>query len=236
MLEDIVSSAIVFHKKLNPKIWRKGKLDTIVRYKLLLTAKKFIEHIDIDKLNLLDITLSGSNAGYTYSRASDLDLHLIVKFDPDRRLLLRQLYDTKKNQFNFTYDINIKGIDVELYVQDSEQAHTSAGIYSVLDDKWIKIPENVEDTVNRLGVKEKYKNYIGKIRVALRSTQVEPVKKVLDDIKNMRVHGLSTNGELGVDNVTFKVLRAKGHIEKLRNHISKLEADNLSLETQHEDL
>jgi hypothetical protein len=236
MHEDLVSSAVIFHKRLNPKIWRKGKLDPMVRYKLLEIAKKFIEYIGLNSLSLKDITLSGSNAGYTYSRASDLDLHLIVNFDPQRKTLMRQFFDAKKNQFNFTYNINIKGVSVELYVQDTEQLHTSAGIYSILDDRWLKVPSNVSDTVDRLEVKNKYKHYAGQIRLALRSNNLKNVKAVFDDIKNMRKHGLETGGELGVENVTFKVLRAKGQIEKLRNHISTLEAGAMSLETHDEDL
>jgi len=236
MHEDLVSSAVIFHKRLNPKIWRKGKLDPMVRYKLLEIAKKFIEYIGLNSLSLKDITLSGSNAGYTYSRASDLDLHLIVNFDPKRKTLMRQFFDAKKNQFNFTYNINIKGVSVELYVQDTEQLHTSAGIYSILDDRWLKVPSNVSDTVDRVEVKNKYKHYAGQIRLALRSNNLKNVKAVFDDIKNMRKHGLETGGELGVENVTFKVLRAKGQIEKLRNHISTLEAGAMSLETHDEDL
>jgi len=236
MQEDLVSTAVIFHKRLNPKIWRKGKLDPMVRYKLLQIAHNFVDYIGLNNLGLKDVTLSGSNAGYTYSRASDLDLHLIVSFDPKRKTLMRQFFDAKKNQFNFTYDIHIKGISVELYVQDTEQAHTSAGIYSVLDNRWLKAPSPLQDTVDRADVKDKYKHYVGKIRVALRSDDIQSVKNVFDDIKNMRKHGLETGGELGAENVTFKVLRAKGHIEKLRNHISTLEAGALSLENQDEDL
>ena len=236
MHEDLVSTAVIFHKRLNPKLWRKGKLKPEVRYTLLKTAKNFIDFIDIDQLNLEDITISGSNAGYTYSRASDIDLHLIVKIDTSKESILRSLFDAKKNLYNFTYDIKIKNIDIELYVQGSEQPHTSAGIYSVLDDRWLKTPQAVRDNLNRRSVSEKYKHLKGKIRLAPRSNDINAVRNVYDDIKKMRQHGLSQNGELGVENVTFKVLRAKGLIEKLRNHISKLEAGSLSLETQYEDL
>lgn len=236
MHEDLVSTAVIFHKRLNPKLWTKGRLKPNIRYKLLKTASNFVDFIDIEKLNLQDITLSGSNAGYTYSRASDIDLHLIVKIDPDQAHILKPLFDAKKNLYNFTYDIKVKNIDVELYVQDSEQPHTSAGIYSVLDDRWLKTPQAVQDTLDRHSVNEKYKHLKSKIKLALRSNNIDDVRRVHDDIKKMRQHGLSQHGELGVENITFKVLRAKGLIEKLRNHISKLEAGSLSLETQYENL
>lgn len=235
MREDLVSTAVVFHKRLNPKIWTKGKLKPQVRYHLLEIAKHFINYIDVDPIGLKDITVSGSNASYTYSRNSDLDLHLIVKIPEDKKQLLKQLFDAKKNQYNFQHNITIKNIDVELYVQDEEQIHTSAGVYSVLDDKWLRIPEALTDTVNRDEVKEKYKQFRGKMRTALRSDNLEAVQKTSDDIRRLRQQGLEREGELSTENIVFKVLRAKGYLETLRNHISKLKADKLSLETNYEN-
>jgi hypothetical protein len=235
MHEDLVSTAVVFHKRLNPKLWTRGELKPVIRKRLLEIAKHFIDYIDIGRLGLTDITISGSNAGYTYSRNSDLDLHLIVKIPSDKERLLKQLFDAKKNQYNFQHDIKIKNIDVELYVQDQAQPHTSAGVYSVLDDRWLKVPESVEDTVDRTDVKQKYKQYRGKIRSALRSDNVEAVKKTSDDIKRLRQQGLERAGELSTENVVFKILRAKGYLEQLRNHISKLKADQLSLEKRYEN-
>jgi hypothetical protein len=233
--EDLVSTAIVFHQRLNPKLWTKGKLKPQVRFHLLEIAKHFVDYIEIDNLGLQDITISGSNAGYTYSRKSDIDLHLIVDIPQDKKQILKQLFDAKKNQYNFQHDITIRNIDVELYVQDAEQTHTSVGIYSVLDDKWIKVPDAVEDKVDRAQVKVKYKQYVGKVRTALRSNNLEAVQKTSDDIRNLRQQGLDKEGELGVENITFKVLRAKGYLEQLRNHISKLKAEKLSLENNNEN-
>ena len=233
--EDLVSTAIVFHQRLNPKLWTKGKLKPQVRFHLMEIAKHFVDYIEIDNLGLRDITISGSNAGYTYSRKSDIDLHLIVDIPQDKKQILKQLFDAKKNQYNFQHDITIRNIDVELYVQDAEQTHTSVGIYSVLDDKWLKVPDAVEDKVDRVQVKVKYKQYVGKVRTALRSNNLEAVQKTSDDIRNLRQQGLDQEGELGVENITFKVLRAKGYLEQLRNHISKLKAEKLSLENNNEN-
>jgi hypothetical protein len=89
--------------------------------------------------------------------------------------------------------------------------------------------------VDRAEVKVKYKQYVGKIRTALRSDNLEAVKQTSDDIKKLRQQGLDRDGELSVENITFKILRAKGFIEQLRNHISKLKADTLSLENNYEN-
>ena len=82
--EDLVSTAIVFHKRLNPKLWSKGQLKKDVRFHLLEIAQNFIDFIGIEPLGLQDITISGSNAGYTFSRNSDLDLHLVVNIPKER--------------------------------------------------------------------------------------------------------------------------------------------------------
>lgn len=236
MHEDLVSTAVIFHNRLNRKLWSKGKLRPEIRYSLLKIAHNFVHFIGLKSLGLQDITISGSNAGYTYSKASDIDLHLVVDIDEENKDSYKQLFDSKKNLYNFTYDLSIKNIDVEVYVQDSEQPHTSAGIYSVLDNRWLKTPQAVHDNLDRQLVREKYKHFKGKINLALHSNDINAVQNVYLDIRKMRQHGLSQTGELGVENVTFKILRAKGLIEKLRNHISKLEARSLSLEMNDENI
>jgi len=55
--------------------------------------------------------------------------------------LVKTLYDMKKKKFNDTHDISFYGINIELYVQDINSSCVSNGIYSVLDNKWIKEPK-----------------------------------------------------------------------------------------------
>jgi len=221
--EDLVSTAIVFHKRLNPKLWSKGQLKKDVRFHLLEIAQNFIDFIGIEPL------------GYTFSRNSDLDLHLVVNIPKERERLMKQLFDAKKNQYNFQHSIKLKGIHTEVYVQDAQQVHHSVGVYSVLDDKWLKIPERKEDTVDRAEVKVKYKHFVGSIRAALRSDNLQASLQVMENIKRLRQQGLDREGELSVENITFKVLRSKGYIDRLREHISILKANKLSLETNNEN-
>jgi hypothetical protein len=146
--------SVPYQETLNPFLWANNQLKTEIRYQLMLIARNFIEFLKVQSLHLKDITISGSNASYGYSEFSDIDLHLIVDI-PSDKLELIELYDAKKNQFNFTYDIKVKGIDVELYVQDSKQHHESAGIYSVINDKWIKEPKHQPPRVSEQEVNEK---------------------------------------------------------------------------------
>jgi hypothetical protein len=48
---------------------------------------------------------------------------------------LAQPSDETAALFNDTHDITIKNYEVELYIQDAEEEHTSTGVYSVLNDE-----------------------------------------------------------------------------------------------------
>ncbi len=235
MLVNELAQIAPYHEELNPLLWDKdNNLKLEVRYKLLAIAKHFIDFLDIgDQLQLKDITISGSNASYGYSETSDIDLHLIADI-PKEHPELSELFDAKKNQYNFNYDITIHNIDVELYVQDAAQEHVSAGIYSVLDDQWLSEPTWNKPNINDREVRAKARNYSSKINQALKSTNLDQVNKVLDDIKKLRKDGLDRAGEYSVENLAFKLLRAKGKMDRLRKHKSKLESELLSLENQYE--
>ena len=220
--------AVPYHDMLNPELWEDNHLKTEVRYKLMLIAKHFAQFLKVENLNLKDITISGSNASYGYSEYSDIDLHLVVDMDPERV----ELYTAKKNEYNSKYDIKIKDIDVELYVQDATQKHFSAGIYSVLNDIWISEPKHQAPKVTEQEVKSKARNYAGKINTALRSNDLQVAIDTMEDIYKLRKAGLETGGEQSVENLAFKLLRSRGQIQKLRNFIDKLQSSELSLKEQ----
>jgi hypothetical protein len=94
-----------FHKELNPELWKNNQLDREVRYKLLQIAQAFIQYINIDDLDLEDITISGSNCSFNYTPQSDIDLHLVVDSSSRCWPHLQELYMAKKSLFNDNHDI-----------------------------------------------------------------------------------------------------------------------------------
>jgi hypothetical protein len=48
----------------------------------------------------------------------------------------------------------------------------------------------------------------------------------------MRKAGLQTGGEFSPENLTFKLLRAEGDLSDLKDHMSRLKAQEFSLEEQ----
>lgn len=224
-------STVYYHDQLNPVLWENGNLNTEIRYKLLAIAYHFAKFLNVPKLNLRDITISGSNAAYGYSDQSDIDLHLVVEM-PSNQPELGELYTAKKNQFNFTYNIKVKGIDVELYVQNVQEKHHSAGIYSILHDKWISKPKHQPPNIEDKEVKSKARNYSAKINAAMRSNDLNTCKDTMADIRRLRKAGLEAGGEYSVENLAFKLLRARGKIDKFVRFINKLQSAELSLKEQ----
>ena len=142
-----LNEKLVIHNTLNRKLFSEDdKLYDIVRDKLLSIVEKFIEYSELD-INVADIQLVGSNASYNYSEDSDLDVHIISNFDliDAPKELLQSLYNAKKTQFNDKFNIKIRGINVEMYVQDVNDGIQSNGIYSVLNNEWIKFPRHIKN-------------------------------------------------------------------------------------------
>ena len=222
--------AIAHNDTLNTKLWEGNRLIPEIRLQLLKIARHFADFLKVEKLNLKDITISGSNASYGYNDSSDLDLHLVAVVDPEQA----ELYDAKKNVYNAKYSIKIKGIDVELYVQDYKQKHYSSGIYSVLKDQWISEPTTGTPQVSHAEVKSKARNYAGRINQALRSNDLNTARETMSNIRRLRQAGLEAGGEYSVENLAFKLLRARGQIDKLVKHINKLEGASLSIKEKYE--
>jgi hypothetical protein len=216
------------HHELNPILWDHNHLRKEVRLKLLEIARHFAMYLDVPVLHLKDVTLSGSSAGYNYSDYSDIDLHLVVTKTNGND----ELFTAKKNLYNNEHNLAIANIPVELYVQPADQKHHSAGIYSVLDDHWINEPVHEEPTIDPKDIKSKARNYASKINSAMRSGNAERCQATMDDLKRLRKAGLESGGEQSVENLAFKLLRARGQIDKLRKYITKLTSDKLSLGEQ----
>jgi hypothetical protein len=226
-----LTDAIKFRDRLNPIIFDNEKMDESVREQLLEIADDFIEHLGIGKLDVKDITLSGSNAAYTYTPHSDIDLHILVdigKLKNDD--IYRELFNSKKIVYNDTHDIKIGGYDVELYVQDTAEPVKSLGEYSVLRDKWIKFPSKRIANFDEAATREKFIKLVQLAQMAIDSRDVSKVENLLYSIKKYRQSGLDRHGEFGPENLAYKALRSRGIVDQLYKHRDTLHSIQLSLD------
>lgn len=118
---DDLDEDIEKHDTLNPLLFDDDELKPEVKKAIENIADRFIDDLLEDgiKFKLKDIVLVGSNVSYNYTKDSDLDIHLIADSSeldcPDD--LYPLLYSAYRSIFNKTYDITIKGIPVELYIE-----------------------------------------------------------------------------------------------------------------------
>ena len=224
-----LDDAVKFNDHLNPRLWDSTEhLRPEVKAQLLLIAEDFREFLGVTDLDLQDITVSGSNAAYTYTPNSDIDLHLVVKM-PDNEVY-RELFDAKKFQYNEQHNITIGGYDVELYVQDADQPHISQGIYSVLNDDWIQVPRRVKSVVDDTSTESKFKTIGLQIERAIKSGSLQRMTRMAEKIKRMRQTGLEQHGEFGPENLAFKMLRSQGKIKQLYDARNVAKDQELSLD------
>jgi hypothetical protein len=225
-----LGDAIHFHNELNQAIFDGDTMNPEVREQLLVIAEDFMEHLGVSNIDVKDVTLSGSNAAYTYTRHSDIDLHILVDMgtfkDND---VYRELFDAKKTIYNDKHNIKIHDYDVELYVQDTNQPVISLGEYSVLNDRWIRLPRKRKSELDQTAAKLKFEKIYKSADYALKSNNMEKIEHVIKTIKKYRQAGLDLNGEFGPENLAFKALRTKGIIKKLYARLQKLHSDRLSI-------
>jgi hypothetical protein len=225
-----LSDAVKFHDTLNPVLFDDDHMDPAVRQQLLEIAQDFIEHLGISKLEVNDIRISGSNAAYTYTQHSDIDLHIIVDIGAlDNDEVYRELFTAKKTVYNDSHDITVRGYDVELYVEDSKQPVKSLGEYSVLKNKWIKHPVKRRANFDEVSTRSKFTKLVQLAQLALESSDLDKIQLLLDTIKKYRMAGLEENGEFGPENLAYKALRTRGIVDKLYKHRDNLHDRNLSL-------
>jgi len=234
-----ITEALEVHETLNNKIFDGEILRADVRNALYNIANTFIEDIKQNNIpiEVVDIWLVGSNASYNYSDHSDVDLHIIVDTDNfDCTGLLNIVYNYVKSDFNKNHDITVKGIPVEVYIEDQNASAITNGIYSIVEDAWIKYPEKIDNIPEFNPEKsETYSNVKEWVLTALQSGDLSDVQDAINRLYLLRKSSLATDGEFGEGNLVFKEFRNDGSLEKLKERKRELVDKELTLEQLKEE-
>ena len=229
-----IEDAINFHDELNPLLFDEhNKLKPNIKSQLDTIVDDFIEYMGIPDLAVEDVIITGSNVAFTYTPHSDIDLHLLVDFSalPESDVY-KELFNAKKSLYNDTYEITIRDIPVELYVQDTAQAHTSLGEYSLYQDKFTRIPRKTRANLDEISTEHKFERLEQLALQGLKSEDIDKVNEVLSIIKRYRQAGLDNKGEFGPENLAFKAIRSKGYFQALFDLRNKLRGKQLSIEEE----
>ena len=213
------------HQNLNESLWDENdQLKPEVAEKLLEIARQFISKTQGADAEIKDITFTGSLANYNYSMLSDIDLHILIEFEElnDDVELVKDYFNAVKALWNYLHDIRIKDYEVEVYVQDDNEPHFSSGIYSVMNNEWIKKPVPEEADVDNESITRKAESLMDQIDRALALMEKDKHEeahkralKISEKLKKLRKAGLETAGEYSVENLAFKTLRNNGYLGKL---------------------
>lgn len=217
--------------ELNPKVWDNFEINSEISEKLVKIAQDFYQKIELDS-DVVDIVLCGSLCQYNWSsRFSDFDLHIIINFSDidDNYELVEKLCDYAKKIWNGQHSIKIEGYDVEIALQDDSDIKKSinkgrmGGVFSLLNNKWIKKPVRVDFIPDEDMISEKAKTIMMAVDDIEEQSEEdkfeafdEKISKVWKKIKDYRNSGLdSESGEYSVGNLVFKLLRRNGYISRV---------------------
>ena len=221
------------HSKLSEKIWIKKKMIPEFREALLKIAYSFIDYLGVD-VDVTDIIMTGSYANYNYTVFSDIDLHIVIDVSTlsDDTDLVGEFFNAKKSFWNDRHDIELLGIEVELYPQDAKEEHASSGVFSLLDNKWVIEPNKFKSKLDIEKIEFSSKKMIKEIEKAIissiKASDTSDIKLIIKKLKKMRESGLSRGGELSDENVIYKVIRSRGLLQRLFDNKLKIEDTNLS--------
>ena len=223
---------------LTPVLWVDRELRPELQEKLMQVAEDFAESMDVD-LDVEDVLLVGSMAGYNYSDFSDIDLHLVVDFDKvsKDKELLRKYFHLAKSKWNRTRRRMLSGHDVEFYVEDSGDVRVPATAYSVMDGKWLSEPSKEDVSIDHEAVMKKVNEKMDEIKELQDLYESGEFKEAYEfgttlrhKLRNFRQAGLEKDGEFSIEHLTFKMLRRAGALDKVNAYVKESYAEMRALD------
>jgi hypothetical protein len=220
---------------LNPKLWTGDKLHPKLRNGFMKIAKAFYDFLEVE-CDIEDVIIIGSSANYNWTKHSDIDLHVVINYlkVDDNMHIVKNYMHAKKSIWNNTHPLKFKGMNIELYAQDSnDNLHSSVGIYSVMHGKWIHKPNADMVSIDDTAIQQKADPYEYEID-SLKETDPhidQKIKSIKQRLQHLRQAGLDADGEYSVENMAYKHLRNKGFIERLKRLEQKVTMGSLKIET-----
>ena len=221
-------------KTLNPILWDGDQLHPKLRIGFMKIAKSFYDFLDIEA-DILDVIIIGSSANYNWTKHSDIDLHVVINYLEigDNLHLVKNYMHAKKSIWNVNYPLTLKGMNIELYAQDSnEELHSSVGSYSLLHNKWISKPSSEQISIDDSSIQTKAEPYEYEIdSLTEKDPHVEQkIQNIKQRLRHLRQTGLDDVGEYSVENMAFKHLRNNGYLERLDRLEQEVSRGRLAIE------
>ena len=182
---------------------------------------------------VLDVYLMGSIANYNWTADSDIDVHVIVDYSklqmpPETAA---KTVKTAGAQWNSEHEVTIKDFKVEMNIQNAtEQKPYVTGVYSLVRDQWVRKPFLMSPKIDRNVLRFQYNTMKQYLQNALSSRDQEQMKAAKKYLDAYRQYGLDTCGELSYENIIFKILRSRGLIKQLKDSITAVYDQEMSVD------
>lgn len=237
--QEVPVAGFELHDNLEPNIWIDDKLEPEIRNQLMQIAEDFIENLDMG-VEIVDVRLTGSLANYNWSKYSDVDLHVVVRFaDVDENYdLVKGFFDSVRIDWNHAHEIMMKGYEVEIYVENVDEKHISTGVYSLMEDNWVvspTVPANKPE-IDTQNIQKKSASIMNQIEKAEDYLEEDPeralrmAERLKEKIRRMRQAGLESEaGQYSIENVSFKVLRRTDYLKRLSDLKTKSYDNRMSV-------
>jgi len=237
--DEEVLASFKTQETLNPDVFTNEVMNEDIKKRLAEIADDFVAGIDFD-LQVDDITLTGSLANYNWSKYSDFDLHLLVDFsaiDSDQDMV-KQYFQDLKALWNIKHNIFLKGFEVEVYIQNTNEEHISTGVYSINTDEWLARPVKESHEIDTYNIEKKADDFSFQIDRASAlldddklSDALDAIDRLRQKVRNMRSIGLAKeDGAYSVENLAFKTLRRSMELDRLATLKNKAYDRQMSIE------
>lgn len=197
----------------------------------------------INKLTKFEITTQSHNHPLKNIKdAKELhirgDILLIYRYVNDSLIIDLELLDLLNHK-----QLKNKNKQKQLnsnYINEAQQGQqlVSNGIYSVLNNKWIKEP--VEQDIPEIDeevFEEKFTEWEDRYFELINNSELNSdlIDDFLEDIYELRKQGLKEEGEFSIKNLIFKECRNLGYLDNLKDLKNEIRSKELSLEWLKED-
>lgn len=220
------------NQKLEPYFWINNKLNSEIKAKLSEIAESFYTESEID-FDIQDILISGFIAGYNYNETSTVDVNLIFDLEGLNISTINNALLAKAEKWNLNHDIFIDKYQVQIYIGDVLDKSNSNGIYSILENNWIKLPEHSEiEQLDTLGVDDskvdsvvlELSQFIDNLQNDFESDNStenskiinDKIKEFKQDFKAMVQVSIDLYGKEGTGMKVYRKLKDNGYFEKIK--------------------
>ena len=232
----LIGRELHYHKILCADLWDGEVLHEEISGRLLLIKNFFMEKLK-KYINIVDVVLIGSLAGYTYDKLTELDVCLIYNLvnNKDDAILIKKNIKSIVCHWNRTSNVVWNGhkVNILIQVENDSSGMVSSGEYSLFKKKWMKKSTCDSPVLNLADVQTKYCEFMNEVlcmeemfNLVIEGAVVESCYhkacSLLKKIYGYREHGLLGTGENSFENVIFRMLKRDGYIRRLERVKFKL--------------